>query len=227
MCVGQQLCRLSNMDQKRLNKKVFTWSCIQTNRAKNWIHNVKKKLQLLEINININMPINKNLFLNDLKAALHKDAVIKWKSELNREAAKRGRGRNKLRHYRLFKNEFKAEAFVIHRITRRQRSSIAKFRAGVAPINIELGRYRNIPCEERFCVQCNNIVESEMHVLLHCPLYTDIRDTLFYNIEHTIGSMDELSDVHKLAIVLSNENIVNFSARACNDILVRRRAYVQ
>ena len=56
-------------------------------------------------------------------------------------------------------------------------SIYAKFRCGVAPINIELLRYglARIPVEERFCSHCNEVKE-ESHVLMYCPLYDDIRD---------------------------------------------------
>ena len=65
------------------------------------------------------------------------------------------------------------------------RSSYAKFRCGVAPINIELCRYglARIPVEERVCSHCNE-VEDESHDCIDvCPLYNDIRDQLTLSIK--------------------------------------------
>ena len=47
---------------------------------------------------------------------------------------------------------------------------MAKLRSGTLPIEIEKGRYRGKPRNERYCKQCNiNVVETEDHFLLHCP----------------------------------------------------------
>jgi len=49
---------------------------------------------------------------------------------------------------------------------------------------IERGRYTKIVKESRFCPYCKYIIENEIHFLLVCPLYKDIRkqfiDTKYY-----------------------------------------------
>ncbi len=77
-------------------------------------------------------------------------------------------GRNKLRTYKLFKNEFVTESYVKNVLSRTSRSALAKFRCGVAPINIEIGRYTGTPEEQRICPTCNICVEDEFHVLMQC-----------------------------------------------------------
>ena len=74
------------------------------------------------------------------------------------------------------------------------RSAYAKFRCGVAPINIELCRYglARIPVEERVCSHCNE-VEDESHVLMYCPLYDDIRDQLTLSINDINPSLQDSS----------------------------------
>ena len=59
-------------------------------------------------------------------------------SKVNKERAISGQDRNKLRTYRQHKIEFKAEDYLIKVINRKHRSALAKFRAGVAPINLRL-----------------------------------------------------------------------------------------
>ncbi len=72
--------------------------------------------------------------------------------DLNRESAKRGTGGNQLRTYRLFKNEFQTEKYVLKLyIMHEQRSSLAKFRCGVAPLCLETGQHEGLPEEERIC----------------------------------------------------------------------------
>ena len=50
---------------------------------------------------------------------------------------------------------------------------------GVAPLNIEIGRYTNLAIEDRLCPFCLNITEDETHVMLNCGMYDDIRAKLF------------------------------------------------
>ena len=58
---------------------------------------------------------------------------------------------------------------------------MAKFRCEVAPLRIETGRFERLSVEDRLCFHCsgNGLVEDELHVITVCPLYQDLRDTLF------------------------------------------------
>ncbi len=47
---------------------------------------------------------------------------------------------------------------------------MAKFRAGVAPLRLEIFCYDNTDKADKVCFQCADIIESEEHVILHCPL---------------------------------------------------------
>ena len=54
-------------------------------------------------------------------------------------------------------------------------SAMTQFRCGTAPLRIETGWYEGIPEEERLCPMCNDGVENELHALLECTLYNDLR----------------------------------------------------
>ena len=58
-----------------------------------------------------------------------------WYERVNQYAGPSGR--NKLRTYKLFKSEFKPEPYVTMIMSRSNRSGLARFRCGVAPIRIE------------------------------------------------------------------------------------------
>ena len=71
----------------------------------------------------------------------------------------------------LFKEVYETEPYVKnHIMSRAKRSSLAKFRCGVAPLRIETGRCEMISYDMRNCFNCITNVENEEHVLLESLL---------------------------------------------------------
>ena len=63
-------------------------------------------------------------------------------------------------------------------------------RFGILPLNIETGRFRNQPIEQRICNLCElNEIEDELHFLFKCTLYNDCRKIWIEN----IVKIDEIS----------------------------------
>ena len=104
--------------------------------------------------------------------------LIIGKNELSRERARQGNGQNKLRTYRTYKSSFETETYVKVLMPFALRSSIAKFRIGIAPLRLETGRYEGLAVNQQTGFNCNENVESEQHVLLKCPLYEDLQQCL-------------------------------------------------
>ena len=84
----------------------------------------------------------------------------------------------KLRTYKTLKLDTGGEWFVRKIENRKRRSLLAKTRIGTLPINIETGRYRQEPVEERTCPHCKEEIEDEVHFLISCPLYNGERKKL-------------------------------------------------
>ena len=83
---------------------------------------------------------------------------------------------------------------------RQHRSAIAQFRCGILPLKIETGRYMNIPVEFRLCNFCDNCTETEVHFLLYCPKYSEIRSEFnnVTNLYDRIPNFENLNDNEKL-----------------------------
>ena len=79
----------------------------------------------------------------------------------------------------LFKHNFGTKLYLLQNsLNIKQRSYLSQLRIGILQINIEIGRYRSIPLEERLCRLCNmNEIEDEIHFLFRCPTY---------NVQHNI-----------------------------------------
>ena len=79
---------------------------------------------------------------------------------------------NKLRLYRCFKKDIFVEKYVTTLIPFQYRQQQAMLRCGSLPIEIELGRRKEIPLQNRICKMCDmDCIENEVHLLLACPVY--------------------------------------------------------
>ena len=89
----------------------------------------------------------------------------------------------KLSFYHLCKTKFGKETYLDTSKGFSRRYSTTKFRISAHDLEIETGRYKNVPRNERFCHWCRtcmdkNVVEDENHVLFTCNLYANIRSKL-------------------------------------------------
>ena len=219
-------CRLTGMNTSRLNKRVFSWAYEQAkNGGKNWVYRVIDHFNKSELGqfANALVTYDKHFVVNNVENTMYRKYVENWFTVINRETAIRGNGRNKLRTYRLFKTAFQKEKYVCSRISFSHRSSLAKFRCGVAPLRLETGRFEGLDEEERVCFNCPQEVESEEHVLIRCPVYDDIRRNTLFEARYFYENFENMSNTEQMCIMLADERLVKSAAKTCNDILARRR----
>ena len=97
-------------------------------------------------------------------------------------------------------------------MTRFQRSTFAKVRCGILPIQIEVGRFRgqNVTVYEcdRICPICRTAVESEIHFLFECPAYDVIRNEFIANIgidplSNSVDKMKHCMNLHQSTCIQS------------------------
>ena len=70
---------------------------------------------------------------------------------------------------------------------------------------IEIGRFKKISVDQRFCPFCVEKVESEIHFLIHCPLYEQTRAVTFEGVEKKVPGFTFYTDVQKFQYLLSEE----------------------
>jgi hypothetical protein len=172
--------RMFNMDVARTNKKVFKFCAGKAaHTCKNWIYRIIEMLKSYNLDnfTAIENYICKKNLVNSIKIAALDRFKGQWSETINTAHSRSGNGGNKLRTYKLFKQEFKAESYVKMILPAKHRSALSKFRSGVAPLRIETGRFEGLPVEQRFCPFCRTHVEDEFHVIMQCDKYNDIRDT--------------------------------------------------
>ena len=159
--------KLTTLDNNRISKTVFDWE--YSLGVNNWCSEIEEILS--EINFGELYDRKVACDIMECKIRSFDDYKNSWKAGKLLKP--------KLRSYNLFKTDFCTENYVIN-CDKYIRSHIAQIRSGILPLNIELGRHRNVEVNERKCTVCNlDKVEDEFHFICECPFYTDCRALLY------------------------------------------------
>ena len=122
----------------------------------------------------------------------------------------------------MFKSDLLPEEYLNLHIQKYQRSLFAQFRAGILPLHVEIGRFRNLPLEQRLCVLCDKSeVEDEYHFLCQCAVYRDLRRKLYSTTTDLYPEFEDMDDLEKFVFINSNlqKHVIVFITSA----LLRRR----
>ena len=99
--------------------------------------------------------------------------------QLQSENGKDGRSGNKLRTYKTIKETYNTEQYLLMKnMPAHVKRAITRIRLSAHSLEIERGRKakpQSIPACERFCRQCKTRVEDEVHFIVECPLYSQLR----------------------------------------------------
>ena len=119
------------MTSDRLNRKVFAWSnCMSLSHkcVKNWNFFVNKTFCDLKLShfCNISQNVDTTFIVNSVMSRLFDKHANDWHNCLSLERSVSGRGENKLRTYRLFKNSFETEIYCKIALPFSYRSAFAK-----------------------------------------------------------------------------------------------------
>ena len=92
-----------------------------------------------------------------------------------------------------------------HFIIEHHRIAYTQFRLSSHRLKIETGRWSRVPRERRLC-SCGS-VQDELHVLVHCPMLTDIRrnfSDLSFNSLGELMMHDDLDNLCKYIFLITN-----------------------
>ncbi|XP_071151604.1 uncharacterized protein [Mytilus edulis] len=133
---------------------------------------------------------------------------------------------NKLRLYRRYKKDLQPEHYVTNAMPRHLRSNLCKLRCGTLPLSVETGRYTKppIPLEERICPFCNDAVEDEIHFLINCDIYSDLRFNLFHRAMVMDNSFCTKSDFNQFVFLIQNAELQYELSILVHNMIRRRRA---
>ena len=109
----------------------------------------------------------------------------------------------KLAFYHGIKQSFEKEPYLDMISNASIRYSTTRLRISAHRLEIESGRYKNIPRDERTCKWCQlslsgNFIEDEIHVLYNCDLYNNLRIKLLTTLNNSPASNN--SPTHPVSV---------------------------
>ena len=86
---------------------------------------------------------------------------------------------------------------------------MARLRISDHPLQIEAGRYNQTPPNNRLCTLCNsNRIENEVHFILECSLYNDMRNSFISAINVDTRCKELTNDNLFVHIMTTTDNFV-------------------
>jgi hypothetical protein len=142
---------------------------------------------------NCTFDINENKFLSQVKQRLLDVFIQEINSSFEMSP--------KCNLYKYVNEGFKLQLYLTKSIPSSYVQNISKYRLSSHRLEIEQGRFNNIPRNERKCKLCLECIEDEYHFILVCPFYNDCRKQYLkkYYYKHP--------STFKLVQLLSTENI--------------------
>ena len=122
-------------------------------------------------------------------------------------ANKKNSGRNKLRTYKLFKTNFTLEPYLTKVKCTQHRKALCQLRVSSHQLNIETLRGKIKDPSLRLCEQCTLAkTEDEMHFLMECHHYKDLRANALREISHSQSNFQYLDHINQFIWLMSNED---------------------
>ena len=216
--------KLINTSDDRIVKSIFKWS---KSHGKCW---EKRFIRFAQENDLLHLfqhnSCNIDIMIKTCKSKLIEKDKEKWKLQLfNDDGHANG---NKLRTYRLYKSDIQTETYVKIPLQRDHRHILSMFRCGNLPLHIETGRFAKpkTPIDQRTCFHCPNSVENEIHFLIECPYYDDVRRKMLHKAQLCNSDFELKSPTDKLTFLMNHINMQPVVACTLFDMFQRRKRVI-
>ena len=217
--------RLSNMNNHRVTKCIYKHSKkYQSSLDQEAIHVFK----------NYDIDCHFTQYNTKLKAKKQIKSVVEtlknfeqqnWLKHIWDDSKNQENG-NKLRLYRLYKERVVVEKYLELNMPRHYKQLLARFRSGCLPIRIETGRYDKTPLIERCCSFCTGYhLEDELHVLLNCELYSDLRYDLIQHMSSIESDFKSRPILAQFLSIMTTDSVQFILAKYIFTMYKRRKIH--
>ena len=213
--------KIRNTDDSRLTYKVHMWSM---NIGRSWDKKCVEIANNLDFMNIIDGPFSIQHKLKVIKEFMFNNDKTEWFNNLYDD--RNEPNGNKLRTFRMYKNNLETDFYVKNVFNRQHRRILSNFRSGCLPLAIETGRYTKpkVPLNQRTCTYCkNNCIEDEMHFLLSCNFYSDLRFLLSEKAYQIFNEYYDMDLRDRFIFLMTNETIQPFLAKILYRMFYRRK----
>ena len=111
-----------------------------------------------------------------------------------------------LRSYKLFKNSFTVEPYLLCVNNNKHRHALSRFRCSSHFLEIEKARQQAKipPIWERLCPHCKYAVDDELHLLLFCKINEKLRIDFMSSIEHYLPNIAAMHHSNQFSLIMSS-----------------------
>jgi len=153
----------------------------------------------------LNDNIITNHRLQEFVCKMKEQYFEKWKNDLANSS--------KLEFFTSFKDHYESEHYLNIIENFDQRRYFTKLRISNHNLAIETGRYDKTPVTNRLCLLCSKQeIETELHLIYHCPFYSDLRKEFYSKIDFTDSAQIDYQTFTSNLFNSNNKNtILHFS----------------
>jgi hypothetical protein len=169
--VFKYITHLNSLPETAIAKQAFLISKdLYSRQRTSFYGNAMDTIKNLNLNEEIpNLEAVTSEHIEAITKTLEEKYLTFWKHKLENSS--------KLTFYSTFKTDHNLEKYLVLIKDPYKRKCLSRFRVSSHNLQIEIGRYQNIPREERLCEICNSgEVENETHFLLFCKAYEHSRE---------------------------------------------------
>ena len=158
----------------------------------------------LPIKFNISGSGNSKAHVNEIMTQLSDQFIQDWLCRINAPEGRNNNMSNKLRTYKLFKDQFQLEHYLKCQLPNKHRAALTKLRVSCHKLAIETGRYHKpapLPVDHRLCSVCG-VIEDEIHLISDCILNTHLRWKLFSSVSAQFTHFLSLDSLEKFVFLM-------------------------
>ena len=134
---------------------------------------------------------------------------------------------SKLRTYGLIKEGIGREDYLLKIRNTKLRSKLSKFRLSNHKLRIEVGRHENLQSHERICQICLEDIEDEIHFLVKCKHYANLRQPLFNDCINLRPQFCYYTDKEKFIFIMASPSIMGNVSKFLDNALSDRDTHLE